>query len=173
MRRTVFHQAMKKNAPANRNSESDREGSHPPLGSRLVKTANTTGTREVRNNVTKSMDRSSSPASGNHPRRPLSTDQTITLSNHDYPTKQPLILSNKLQSQNRAGDHVSSKINLSYSGLTKEELQGLSVDEIYSRMAKNLVRHHQNFEQRCHEVANSEPQALEAPIDLTAPKAKF
>ena len=40
-------------------------------------------------------------------------------------------------------------------------------------MAKNLVIHHQNFEQRCHEVANQEPQAKEAPIDLTEPKAKF
>ena len=156
---------------ANRNLEIERERSHQPLGSRQIKTATSTITRDAKNNVGQSIDRSSNAASGNHPRRPLSTDQTITLSHQEYPSKQPLLLSNKLQSHPQ--NQVSSKINLSYSGITKEEIQGLSVDEIYSRMAKNLVFHHQNFEQRCHEVANQEPQPQEAPIDLTEPKAKF
>ena len=137
---------------ANRNLEIERERSHQPLGSRQIKTATSTITGDARKNVGQSIDRSSNAASGNQPRRPLSTDQTITLSHHEYPSKQPLLLENKLQSQPL--NKVSSKINLSYSGLTKEEIQGLSVDEIYSRMARNLVIHHQNFEQRCHEVAN-------------------
>ena len=87
VRRTVYHNAMKKNAMANRNLEIERERSHQPLGSRQIKTATSTITRDAKNNVGQSIDRSSNAASGNQPRRPLSTDQTITLSHQEYPSK--------------------------------------------------------------------------------------
>ena len=56
---------MKKNAIANRNLEIERERSHQPLGSRQIKTANSTITREARNNVGQSVERSSISGSGN------------------------------------------------------------------------------------------------------------
>ena len=69
------------------------------------------------------------------PRRPLSTDQTIT---NDYYSV-PGLLANKLTNKNVSAA-ASPQVNLQYSGLTQEEIAGLSVDEIYSRMANNLAR---------------------------------
>ena len=45
---------------------------------------------------------------------------------------------------------ISAGFDLPYSGLTKEELQELSVDEIYQKMSNNLrQKNNMDFEARC------------------------
>lgn len=45
---------------------------------------------------------------------------------------------------------ISATFDLPYSGLTKEEIQELSVDEIYAKMTKNLrQKNNIDFEARC------------------------
>ena len=151
---------LKSNPLASRNSEAGRhEAGAKPLGSRQIQTATTKpmdskgGHAKRGLHVNQSIEGSSTAASGMNqtqqnfssnrvhmPRRPLSTDQTITANNQEYPVAQRIPLTNKLQNRNNNRADVSPQINLQYSGLTREEIAGLSVDEIYSRMANNLAR---------------------------------
>ena len=140
---------MLKSGPlASRGSGATRpEGGAKPLGSRQIQTAtakpmDSKGGHARRGmHVNQSIEGSSTAASGMNrtqqnfssnrvymPRRPLSTDQTITANTQDHPAAQ------------RLANKLSPQINLKYSGLTQEEIEGLSVDEIYSRMANNLAR---------------------------------
>ena len=64
-------------------------------------------------------------------------------------------------------------INLKYSGISKEDIEGLSVDEIYRRMNNNLALNDQDFQARCHDVVHTSQTHAGEPIDLRAPKAQY